>query len=128
MQKERSVFVGCIGGLLDDILGARVEHSVNNANGVRRAGMTLQFPANRHRRRYVKAKANVPHRTDNMIAIRHLPGELAAHDPAGNVIPLYRQATATERETGFGPRALQRFPSQIKTNDSFSKKSEKSIS
>jgi transposase len=73
-------------GLLEDILCIQEERVVGNDNTVRYKNRTLQIPADRHRRHYVKAKVMVHEYPDHSLAVFHGPRRLARYSAEGELI------------------------------------------
>ena len=80
---EDSAFVPFIGPELDDILCEQHERTVNKDNCVRFEGLSLQIPADRYRRHYVKAKVRVHRYPNGSLALFHGPRRLASYTPEG---------------------------------------------
>jgi transposase len=73
-------------GPLEDILCVHEERVVGNDNTVRYKNRTLQIPADRHRRHYVKAKVMVHEYPDHSLAVFHGPRRLARYSAEGELI------------------------------------------
>jgi transposase len=73
-------------GNLEDILCIQEERVVGNDNTVRYKNRTLQIPADRHRRHYVKAKVMVHEYPDHGLAVFHGPRRLARYSAEGELI------------------------------------------
>jgi len=81
-EGEGSAFVP-FAGELADILCVQEERTVGNDNTVRYHGRSLQIPADRHRRHYVKAKVRVHEYPDGTLAVFHGPRRLARYRADG---------------------------------------------
>ena len=84
-EEEGSAFVPFAGDL-DDILCIQEERTVSNDNTVRYKRRTLQIPADRHRRHYVKATVRVHEYPDGTLAVFHGPRCLARYRADGEPI------------------------------------------
>lgn len=73
-------------GPLEDILCIHEERVVGNDNTVRYNNRTLQIPAGRHRRHYVKARVRVHEYPDHSLAVFHGPRRLARYSAEGQLI------------------------------------------
>jgi transposase len=73
-------------GNLEDILCIQEERVVGNDNTVRYKNRTLQIPADRHRRHYVKARVMVHEYPDHSLAVFHGPRRLARYSAEGQLI------------------------------------------
>ena len=73
-------------GNLEDILCIQEERVVGNDNTVRYKNRTLQIPADRHRRHYVKARVMVHEYPDHSLAVFHGPRRLARYSAEGELI------------------------------------------
>ena len=71
---------------LEDILCEQHERTVSSDNCVRFEGMILQFPADRHRCHYVKARVRVNRCASGAIALFHGPRGLVYFTPQGKPI------------------------------------------
>ena len=80
---EGSAFVPFIGAGLDDVLCEQYERTVNKDNCVRFEGLSLQIPADRCRRHYVKARVRVHRYPDGSLALFHGPRRLASYTSEG---------------------------------------------
>lgn len=80
---EGSAFVPFIGPGLDDILCEQHERTVNKDNCIRFEGLSLQIPADRYRRHYVKARVRVHRYPNGSLALFHGPRRLASYTSEG---------------------------------------------
>ena len=94
---EGSAFVPFIGPGLDDILCEQHERTVNKDNCVRFEGLSLQIPADRYRRHYVKAKVRVHRYPNGSLALFHGPRRLASYTPEGLLFEPFDQTPANVR-------------------------------
>ena len=81
--EEGSGFVRCAGLALEDVLCVQEDRQVGNDNCVSWSGISLQIPAQRHRRHYVKATVCVHEYPDGRLAIFDGPRCLARFDARG---------------------------------------------
>ena len=94
---EGSAFVPYIGPGLDDILCEQYERTVNKDNCVRFEGLSLQIPADRYRRHYVKTRIRVHRYPDASIALFHGPRRLACYTQEGRPFEPLDQPSAYVR-------------------------------
>lgn len=87
-----SAFVSRAGIALDDVLCVQEDRQVGNDNCVSWLGISLQIPAQRHRRHYVKATVCVHEYPDGRLAIFDGPRCLARFDSRG--VPIDEPATS----------------------------------
>ena len=84
-EENASAFVPFAGNL-EDILCIQADRVVNNDNTVRYENRSLQIPADRHRRHYVKARVRVHEYPDGTLAVFHGPRLLARYSAQGDII------------------------------------------
>ena len=84
-EENASAFVPFAGNL-EDILCIQADRVVNNDNTVRYENRSLQIPADRHRRHYVKARVRVHEYPDATLAVFHGPRLLARYSAQGEII------------------------------------------
>lgn len=84
--EKGSAFVPLIGQDLRETLCEQYERTVGRDNCVNFERLTLQIPADRHRRHYVKAKVRVRRYPDGQLALFHGPRRLADYSPQGQLI------------------------------------------
>jgi transposase len=87
-----SAFVSCAGVILAEVLCVQEDRQVGNDNCVSWFGLSLQIPAQRHRRHYVKAVVCVHAYPEGRLAIFDGPRCLARFDANGG--PIDEPATA----------------------------------
>ena len=86
-HEEGSAFAPWIGGeTLREILCEHYERTVGADHCARFERLSLQIPADRHRRHYVKAKVSVHRYTDGALSIFHGPRKLADYPPEGKEV------------------------------------------
>jgi transposase len=87
-----SAFVPYVGRDLADILCIQEERQVGNDNTVRYHGRSLQIPADRHRRHYVRCTVRVHADPQGRLALFYGPRCLARFDADGTPLPAEQAA------------------------------------
>ena len=85
-EEPGTAFVSQAGIALEEILCVQEDRQVNRDNCVSWSGLSLQIPAQRHRRHYVKATVTVHEYPDGRLAVFDGPRRLARYHATGVLI------------------------------------------